>query len=145
MHVNILVWRIGATFAALFFGACMIGAYLSGQYIPALVFILFFLPSLFLVVGYGPIALNTDGISMTAPVGTYAIRWDEVRRIRHAKSHLLFEGEGKRLTVPMPSFWNGKSKNAAIAVLDAFIRDSGITPTYSVSADFLISKNTKIR
>jgi hypothetical protein len=144
MRVNIVPWKIGGVIATVLFAGCLVGSCVIGEWLAALMFIPFFLPSLLLLLCYGPIQVDAQGVTTFTPMGKYAIRWEEVRRIRHAKSHLVFEGDEKRLTVPLPLFWNGRNKKGALQALETFIRESGITPAYSFSADFILSKNAKV-
>jgi hypothetical protein len=143
LRVNIVFWIVVAVIGSLFFGICFFGALFTSQPWAALMFIPILVPSIMLFIFYGPIQMDAEQIEMCSLAGTYSIRWTEIKRIRHAKSHMIFEGENKRLTLPLPSFWNGKDKKSAIETIDLFIKDSGINLKYSFMADFQLSKNAK--
>ena len=145
VRANITTWKVLSAICALFFSACFVGALLSRAYAPAGLIGIFLFLSAVLLLAYGPVQAGEEEISMLAPTGFQAIRWDEMRRIKCGRSHLVFIGENKRLTVPHPMFWTGKDKKLVAEVLELFCRKSGITPTNSFTADLRLSKKCKNR
>ena len=143
IRVRIILWKIVALICTLLFSAFLMGSAYQHAYGPAAGFGIFTLLGLILLLGYGPVELNADGIEMDAPVGTYFIRWDEVRRVRFGRGHLVLDGDSKRLTVPVPGFWGGSERVAALEALTKFLSASQIVPQRSAIADLLLSKNAK--
>ena len=143
IRVRILFWKIVGVIATLFFAGCLVGSLYSRAYLAALPFVLLTFLSVLLLVAYGPVVLYRDSIEMIAPLGTFGIRWDEVRKIRYGRSHMVFDGESKRLTVPLPVYWGGRERIAAREFLQRFIAESKLEPKRSMVADLIPSKNAK--
>jgi hypothetical protein len=126
-----------------FFGACLVGSCLQLAYIQAVGFFVLFLLSALLLIAYGPVELSSEGIQMVALLGTYGIRWGEVKRVRFGKSHLVFDGEFRRLTVPLPAYWSGTNRTEALEAFAKFLTDSSLVPERSITADLTPNKNAK--
>jgi hypothetical protein len=141
--VKILPWTIGAWICTVGLVGFAIFATLAKAFGPAILFVTFAVFAGLLIWRYGPIELTHEEISMMTPAGKFGLRWAEVQAVEFGSSHLVLNGENKRLVVPHPMFWTGRQKVAAAEILSGFFRDAKITPFSSFSADFKLSKNAK--
>ena len=145
MRAHIVPWKVISYAATLFFGACVVGSLFIGGAPVAPLFLLFFLPSLYLVLFFGDIQISDVGIAMNAPVGVLTIDWSDVTAIEFGQSHIVLNGPSKRLVIPQFGFWSPKDQKAGISMFRDITSALGINPQYRYSADFKVSKNTKTK
>jgi hypothetical protein len=143
LRAGIIPWKVISYAATFFFGACIVGSVCTGGALVAPAFLLFFLPSLYLILFFGDIRISDIGLEMNTPVGQHSIDWKEVTAIEFGQSHIVLTGQSKRLVIPQFTFWSPKSQKIGAETFREIAATLGITPQYRYSADFKISKNTK--
>ncbi|MFT3828619.1 MAG: hypothetical protein QM691_02830 [Opitutaceae bacterium] len=97
--------------------------------------------SVLLLLVYGPIQADQNGIWMDGSLESVGIAWTDVRQIRFGKFQLVIEGEGKRLVLPRPCFWTGPGSAKVLEYLRLLARDYCPPPPPSRTADLVLSRN----
>ena len=113
----------------------------AGHPFLALLFVPFSLVSVLLLLVYGPIQADADGIWMDGSLEPVGMKWAEMKQIRFGRFQLVIEGEGKRLVLPKPSLWTGAARTQVLEYLQMLARDYCTPPTPSRTADLVISRN----
>lgn len=94
-----------------------------------------------LLLVYGPIQADQNGIWMDGSLESVGIAWADVRQIRFGRFQLVIEGEGKRLVLPKPCFWTGPGSAKVLEYLRLLARDYCTPPPPSRTADLVLSRN----
>lgn len=111
----------------------------------AILFIVLALVSIPLILLYGRTTMSQRGITHSAPLGRYALDWDEVRAVVIDKggSTIVFQGEDKQLVLPAFSFWAGRDKTAMMGLLGQELKQRGIKISERF-ASFALSRHTRV-
>jgi len=90
IRVRILFWKVIGAIGSVFFATCVFGSLYQHSYLPALGFVIFPFFSVLLLIAYGPIELNAQGIQMIAPIGIYGIPVEPLGEAT-SKLHVLLQ------------------------------------------------------
>lgn len=137
------VWKAQAVAgaSALFF--CMlVGAFVAiGWFFVALLFVPLAAVSVLLLLVYGPIHADANGLWMEGSLESVGMAWSEIKQIRFGRFQLVLEGDGKRLVLPRPNLWTGPASMQVIGYIKMLARDYCAQPPKSRTADLVISRN----
>lgn len=110
--------------------------------------IVLFLPltpvSIALALLYGQTTMNQWGITHSAPLGRYALDWDEMDAVvlDSGGNTIVFKGEGKQLVLPLFSFWAGRDKAAMGGLMALELKRRGIEISRGFTA-FAVSRGCR--
>jgi hypothetical protein len=137
------IWK-----AQVLVGACAVLAFmLVGTFIAAgwLLLALLVLPlaalSVLLLLVYGPIRADADGIWMDGSLEAVGMAWTDVKQVRFGKYQLVLEGDNKRLALPKPCFWSGPASTQVLEYIRMLARDYCTPPSPNRTADLVLSRN----
>jgi hypothetical protein len=122
--INIIGW-----IAVVLLTGFTIAAGIAQQYIVVVLCAFFILlgASLILVPGY--FLFDEESVTWKNIFIVRRIYWREMKRIEFSSDgRLILRGDNNRLTVFPPSMWSGPDKEAAYALLQKKIAESGLTP-----------------
>ena len=137
------VWKAQATAGAgaVFFCMC-VGMFVgAGHIFIAVLMLPVVAVCLLLLLVYGRIQADADGIWMDGSLEAVGIAWADVKQIRFGKFQLVLEGEGKRLVLPKPCFWTGPASAKVLEYIRMLARDYCVPPPPSRTADLVLSRN----
>ena len=84
-------------------------------------------------------------------LGTYGIRWDEIKTIQYSVSgdwiefdSMLIEGKDKRLSIAGPRDWAGEESGEARQWFYAEVRRRGLEIRESVASGFKFTRNARL-
>jgi hypothetical protein len=117
------------------------GLLVNGHVLLALMALPGALVGVLLLLVYGPIRADTEGIWMEGSLECVGIGWTQIRQIRFGTWQLVLEGEGKRLVLPKPCFWSGPGRTQVLEYVQMLARDYLTPPPPSRTADLVISRN----
>ena len=137
------VWKAQVVAGAGAVLSCMLVAMLlvSGHPFVALLFVPFVLVSLLLLLVYGPIRADGEGIWMDGSLEAVGMAWADVKQVRFGRFQLVLEGGNKRLVLPKPCFWTGGAAPQVRDYLQMLARDYCTPPPPSRTADLVLSRN----
>jgi len=129
----------GAVLAFMAVGACVAAGY------PLLALLLLPLAALsvLLLLVYGPIRADADGIWMDGSLESVGMAWADVKQIRFGRYQLVLEGGNKRLVLPKPCFWTGPDAARILEYIRMLARDYCTPPPPSRTADLVLSRNVQ--
>lgn len=137
------VWKAqcAAGVGALFFWM-LVGAFVAnGWILLALLMLPLALAGVLLLLVYGPIHADADGLWMEGSLESVGMAWSEIKQIRFGRCQLVLEGEGKRVVLPKPYFWTGPGAAKVLDYIKMLARDYCAEPPKSHVADLVISRN----
>ncbi len=139
----ISVWKAqcAAGAGAVFFFMCVGMFFAAGHPFLAILFVPLSLVSVLLLLVYGPIQADAEGIWMDGSLEPVGMKWSEMKLIRFGRFQLVIEGEGKRLVLPKPTFWTGPGAAKVLDYIRMLARDYCPPPPPSRTADLVISRN----
>ena len=137
------IWKAQVFVGASAVISCMVfGAFIAAGY---LLLALLALPlvavSVLLLLVYGPIHADANGVWMDGSLEPVGMAWSDVKRIRFGKGQLVLEGENKRLVLPKPCFWTGPGSAQVLDYIRVLARDYCTPPPPSRTADLVMSRN----
>ncbi len=145
-RVGMVPYKVIAWICVLFFLSAAVMAWLDGAFIPALIFLAFVALGIYMLLSAAYIVLNSRIVSVHSALGTYQIRWDEVRWVEaSASGTLVLHGDAKRLALPPAAVWSGADKPALFSALHEEFNRRGLKLVPSATADYKMNKNVKIR
>ena len=97
--------------------------------------------SVLLLLVYGPIRADADGIWMDGSLESVGMAWADVKQVRFGRFQLVLEGGSKRLVLPKPCFWTGVAAHQVRDYLQMLARDYCTPPPPSRTADLVLSRN----
>ncbi len=97
--------------------------------------------SLLLLLVYGPIQADADGIWMDGSLEAVGMAWADVKQVRFGRFQLVLEGGNKRLALPKPCFWTGAAASQVRDYVQVLARDYCTPPPPSRTADLVLSRN----
>lgn len=97
--------------------------------------------SAYLLLVYGPIHADQEGLWMEGSLESVGMAWAEVKQIRFGRFQLVLEGGEKRLVLPKPWFWTGPGRAQVLPHLQTLARDYLPPPPKSHTADLVFSRN----
>ena len=127
----------GAVLACMFVGMF----FASGHPLLGLLALPFVALSLLLLLVYGPIQADANGIWMDGSLEAVGMAWADVRQVRFGRFQLVLEGENRRLVLPKPCFWTGAAATQVRDYLQVLARDYCTPPPPSRTADLVLSRN----
>ena len=143
--VGLLSYKIIGWVCVVFFLGCSIGAYFARQYGPITIFMFFVLMGVYMIVSAGSYTLNDESVTHTNVFGSFHILWQNVRQIEvGTQGTLVLHGNDQRFILAPATFWSGRDKPEAFALLTKKIEDLDITPYPSNVADYKIHKNVRV-
>jgi hypothetical protein len=139
-----LVQFLGLLLAIIFL-PCPVIMINAGNYIYALVSVIFLGLGIFAFILYGKTEMNEETIIHKSLFGRFQMKWDEVQSIETDQTDdtIVFKGKGKQLAIPGTPFWFGKDKKRMKELYSKQIEQRQITVKYAQSAMFAISKGTR--
>jgi hypothetical protein len=105
-QVGLITYLIVGWSCALLFGTCLVLAFLARQYAGAVFFAFFAGMGVYIILGTGRFTIASESIKHRSALGTYGIRWDEIRRIEFGfgDGTFVLHGDGKRFVISPMSF-----------------------------------------
>ena len=140
---QVSVWKAQVVAGGAAVLSCMVVAafVVSGHPFVAVVFVPAVLVSVLLLLVYGPIQADGEGLWMDGSLEAVGMKWAEMKKIRFGRFQLVIEGEGKRLVLPKPAFWTGAGRAQVLDYLQLLARDYCTPPPPSRTADLVMSRN----
>ena len=144
--LRVSTWKLQAIgwVGVIFFSACAILSWYSGQAYVSPWFIPFILLSAPILLLTGPVTASPEALGLMTPLGRFEIRWREIESIEHGQSNILFLSGQKRLSIPIPEWWSGRDKQALLAVINSMVQDREIEIKQTFRADYLFPRQTKV-
>jgi|GEM_PF-6095898 len=137
------IWKAQTIVGACAVLSCMlVGTFIAAGFILlALLSLPLVAVSVLLLLLYGPIHADANGIWMDGSLESVGMAWGDVKQIRFGRFQLVLEGENKRLVLPKPQFWAGPESARVIEYLRTLARDYCTPPPPSRTADLVMSRN----
>ena len=95
--------------------------------------------------------MNSNMIAKQGVFGRYGINWDEIKSIEYVVSGdwigfetIVFEGDGKRLSIAGPRDWSGSKAAETRHCFYSEVRRRGLEIEEKPSAAFRFSKNVRL-
>ncbi len=141
----ISVWKAQvAAGAGAFLSAMLVGALLvQGWVLPGLLLLAPVALCGLLLLVYGPITADEEGITMEGSLESVGMAWSEVKQVRFGRYQLVLEGGDKRLVLPKPWFWAGPGRAKVLPYIEMLARDYCTPPPKSRTADLVLSRNVQ--
>jgi uncharacterized protein CbrC (UPF0167 family) len=111
---------------------------------------IFFIPATLacipLALLYGQTTMNQWGIMHSAPLGRYALAWDEMSAVvlDIGDNTIVFKGEKKQLVLPALNFWAGRDKPAMKELMRQELKRRGIKISKGFAA-FAMSRGCRVK
>ena len=105
------------------------------------------LMSIVILLGVGSLEFDPESITYSAWMGQYRLRWDQILWIEQEPTGgwLLLYGENKRLGIPGPSMWSGRSKEIMRLFYQFQLLERDIMVKESIGVNFRFwSRNTRV-
>ncbi len=110
----------------------------------SVLFALFALLAAYALLFYGSISLDDKGIRHSTLMGTYQMRWDEIREIKYSQGILVFIGSDKRVSVVDTEYWSAPDLEVVRDFYYNQVEKIGVPYEKDPRAMFLASKNSKV-
>jgi hypothetical protein len=146
LSVGLRSYAIIGVICVLFFGGASIGVLLAHQYSPIAIFAVFFSLGAALCAAAGTLGFDRDGVSYASAYGQFRMAWRDVRQIEFSQmGTVVLHGADRRFVIFPSSYWSGPHCRKAAEVLANAIRETGVVPTLSRTADYRLFKNVRVR
>jgi hypothetical protein len=136
--------KIQSWFGIFFFTAMVLAATFAHQYTAAAQLFFFVLLSSSILLFTGSVIASSDVLAHIIPLGHFEIPWQEVERVEFGQVNFVFFAGKKRLIIPNYEYWSGKEKDELLAFINERLEDRQIEVKYSLRADYLFPKHTRI-
>jgi len=92
----------------------------------------------------GEMIFDQEAVTHRCRLGTFRMRWTDVREIEHGAGTLVLIGEHGRFVISSPMLWSGPEKSQAWKVLVRKIEASKLIPVPSNTADYKWHWNVRV-
>lgn len=129
----------------IFVATCVaIGLYRAHEYGPIWFCAAFVALSLIPLLMSGEMIFDHEAVTHRCRLGTFRMRWSDVREIEHGAGTLVLIGDGCRFVIGSPMFWSGPEKSQAWKLLVRKVEASRIIPVPSNTADYKWHWNVRV-
>ena len=141
------IMRVAGWAGLTFFTSVSVDALLTGQ---GNLFALFIGPTLLAgisIFNWGVTIFDSEGVTRRTMIGTWRIRWDELRRVEISPLNiwLVLEGRKKRVALSGPALWPGAEREEMLTILRAQAEHRHIPLQRTVTSLFKPSRNSRTK
>ena len=144
LEVGLAGYKAVGWVCGLAFSAGSIAAAVAHEYIVGAVFLAFGLLGLYVILAAGSFTFTESDVVHTTWFSRYRIAWSQVRTVEVGNGgSLVLHGDDKRFVLAPTSYWSGKDKSAALALLHRKFESLAPSIYHTNNGDYKTHKNVR--